>query len=924
MNKVFTQALRKMRNSSIFLLGLLLPLTGFAEVDTSILKQGIFTPVATDQSIAYLTQLFGGVGNVLHGGGGQLLAFVFVAFNLAIWVLAGSFVIYTTLISVVGAAHEGEFMGKKMHSMVPVRVVAGVAMLLPKFSGYSFIQLLVMWVVVQGVGLADNVWGSAIDFFRSGGTMYTRTALGGGNTTPSPYDVRLLADTQSDMAKLLSAQVCMYSLQDAEKKQNTANKVTAPVSQGRYITQAVAPDATYPTGVNGVMSFGSDSKNTLCGSFSYPYRKEAAVTSLATEISPIAYSIFQTGLTLGSGCLTAQANPLAGTGCPESTSLVTAMSDYLSTMTYVKQSELMAVAANSTVSSTDPFAQAKAEGWILAAKYYAKIAQINQSGTNSLLTSTDYPLFDSAATSVAPPQPQASPPPLPLSPDLKTVLGTANTTNLNNLLLTTQANSSQNPIGYVPQMEVIANSMYGSTAGGQQCSNTGQHPAGSICDIQEKINHLKNTYMNQRVDATGNNIIDADVFDLMKSPVNAWFNVVLNPGTTAYQDPVARMRAIGLDMISAANTFWENATHDVFMILGVSAALVSTTLIASAVGFGMMDVPGGSTGANLNAALSTSLQLAFQIIMARVFWYLPLGIALSTPIFVLGATLAVYIPLIPYMLFTFAALGWFILVLESMVAAPLVALGVTHPEGHDLLGKSDQAIMLLLGVFLKPVLLIIGLLAGIILTFVAANLFDAGFFHLMYGQLTDSSSGGSGGAQFVVIIGMLVIYTMTMMAIVDQCFSLIYVLPDKITRWIGGHPEQSAEGGMLQQVKSGYEGKVGEGAQGGGQTVSAVKSSGITAQAPPPAEKKQAGLATTNTPAPPGGAPPGGAPGGGGDDGGGGGGGKGSAQPAINVSEVREEKKMPVPSPPSSPTGSSASSAPAARPSSRSSDAPPS
>jgi defect-in-organelle-trafficking protein DotA len=175
-----------------------------------------------------------------------------------------------------------------------------------------------------------------------------------------------------------------------------------------------------------------------------------------------------------------------------------------------------------------------------------------------------------------------------------------------------------------------------------------------------------------------------------------------------------------------------------------------------------------------------------------------------------------------------------------MVAAPLIALGLTHPEGHDLLGKAEQSVMLLLGVFLKPVLLITGLLSGIILTFVAANLLDAGFFRLMYAQLTNHDNV-TGGTQFVVIIGMLIFYTMAMMAIVDQCFSLIYVLSDKTLRWIGGHPEQSAEGGMLQQVKSGYEGKIGEGAQAGGQQVSAIKGSGITAQAPPPMAKKEKG-----------------------------------------------------------------------------------
>ena len=85
----------------------------------------------------------------------------------------------------------------------------------------------------------------------------------------------------------------------------------------------------------------------------------------------------------------------------------------------------------------------------------------------------------------------------------------------------------------------------------------------------------------------------------------------------------------------------------------------------------------------------------------------------------IGLMLGFYVPLYPFMIFTFGVIGWLITVLEAMVAAPLVCLGLTHPEGHDFLGEAKQAMMLLLGVFIIPVLMVIGLFASTILSYVA-------------------------------------------------------------------------------------------------------------------------------------------------------------------------------------------------------------
>ena len=93
----------------------------------------------------------------------------------------------------------------------------------------------------------------------------------------------------------------------------------------------------------------------------------------------------------------------------------------------------------------------------------------------------------------------------------------------------------------------------------------------------------------------------------------------------------------------------------------------------------------------------------------------------------IGFITAYYIPFLPYMIFTFASIAWLMAVIEAMVAAPIVALGVTHPEGHDAFGKGEQAIMILMNVFLRPSMMIIGYIAAIGLSYVSVWIINAGF-----------------------------------------------------------------------------------------------------------------------------------------------------------------------------------------------------
>jgi defect-in-organelle-trafficking protein DotA len=257
-------------------------------------------------------------------------------------------------------------------------------------------------------------------------------------------------------------------------------------------------------------------------------------------------------------------------------------------------------------------------------------------------------------------------------------------------------------------------------------------------------------------------------------------------------------------------------------------------------------------------------------VFALIMLGMPLLLAWIGVMVMVGFTTAYYVPMLPYMIFTFGTIAWLISVIEAMVAAPIVALGVTHPEGHDAFGKGEHAIMILMNVFLRPALMIIGYISAIALSYVGVWILNAGFdtaIGFMQGSetfgttpteesggfidpgqiasdleqvgenvLSDLMGGGvsktvstpsgdiSGGytswAGIFAFFFSILVYTTMYLTLTQKAFTLIALLPDKVLRWIGGQPE-----GVGQEAAQwGEETKkeIGEGAKGSREGMGAM------------------------------------------------------------------------------------------------------
>jgi len=181
-------------------------------------------------------------------------------------------------------------------------------------------------------------------------------------------------------------------------------------------------------------------------------------------------------------------------------------------------------------------------------------------------------------------------------------------------------------------------------------------------------------------------------------------------------------------------------------------------------------------------------------------WVVPFMLVIVGFVWMFGTITAYYVPLVPYLLFTLGSVAWLIAVIEAMVAAPLLALGILHPEGrHDVFGHASAGIMILASVFLRPSLMIVGFWASYIMVGVVISLLNGGFAYVA------QSISGEHGLSLWGVLSFIAIYTIVLLIVINKAFSLIYVLPDKILRWIGGPQEQTDVGRELEQVKSGYE-----------------------------------------------------------------------------------------------------------------------
>ncbi|GAB4393257.1 MAG: hypothetical protein Tsb005_10770 [Gammaproteobacteria bacterium] len=837
----------------------LLPWAVFAQdpaIDpTNILPDGLgFTPVPNDLSVSFLGSIFGVVDGVLQGSS-QLLGQMFGVFNSAALTLVFIIGGYVLLVSTLNSAQQGEVLGQRWSSIwIPGRLVLGVALLIPRATGYNTLQVLLMYVVVQGVGAADAIWNTILGYVQSGGVIVEQqispTTVRGSDSGPTIKD---------SAYNVLLSEVCMLATERELNDRRQRDLDSGAFQQGDANDPGPVPsfEATI-SNVLGIdehnssftLNFPDNSNNELtgyyerfagaCGHITWQptqvpadfssdtqnlpvfqdtvnrinQTRSIAVQQMVLDLLPVARSIVNNfydnlpGTGLGGGTQS-PANRLTLGYLKSDNNSFPVWDGWDGRAPLLRGSEIRDAAvtyqdlvypalrglSQDFQNRTQPqfIQKAAADGWISAGQYYFDLTRLNEK------------VHDIAQDQT----PRASG---PETEGTRSSSGSAGGSTCPNLT-STIADETQHvqDVLYGDYEPFINTSSVSSIASGQ----------GLTCESWMALyNQQAQRYPEQRREdhssaasrwIVGTTATAATVAGLGFSvipggiPVGILVGVTIGKLGQAFAD-LANAQQSNVDPLVSIARFGNNLLNLVTLMWIVGG--ISTTAITLV----------SSVGACLNPVPYATL--------AFLMWFLPLWTFLMGIFFTAGISMSVIVPLMPYLIFTFAAIGWFVSVIESMIAAPLVGLALVVPEGNEALGRSANGIMLILGVFLRPSLMLFGFVTSIILVYVGVWLFNTGFLYAAQ-QAFGASSAFKIGVLFQ-IAGFIFVYFMGVLTIVNKSFTMIHVIPDRILRWLGGGYETFGQefAGSAGEIRSGFQ----QGAsQAGGALQSRASSGGDSA-----------------------------------------------------------------------------------------------
>ncbi|PJB70990.1 MAG: hypothetical protein CO093_06360 [Alphaproteobacteria bacterium CG_4_9_14_3_um_filter_47_13] len=237
--------------------------------------------------------------------------------------------------------------------------------------------------------------------------------------------------------------------------------------------------------------------------------------------------------------------------------------------------------------------------------------------------------------------------------------------------------------------------------------------------------------------------------------------------------------------------------HPLAQLVGVGRSLVESAI--TNLGFSFGSGIAGGIAHILDESLVESVALSASSFAGQVAI-----IGLS-----IGFILYYILPFLPFIYFFFAAGGWIKGIFEAMVGLPLWALAHIRIDGEGLPGPAAMnGYFLIFEIFIRPILIIFGLLAGIIIftaqvqvlneiwQLVVSNVmgFNTSAIAAAPASCSATNTGiapgpdvgsieylrGAADKLFYTIMYAIVVYMMAM-----SSFKMVDMIPNNILRWIG-------------------------------------------------------------------------------------------------------------------------------------------
>ncbi len=174
----------------------------------------------------------------------------------------------------------------------------------------------------------------------------------------------------------------------------------------------------------------------------------------------------------------------------------------------------------------------------------------------------------------------------------------------------------------------------------------------------------------------------------------------------------------------------------------------------------------------------------------------PILLLILIPLFVLGAGLSIYLPLVPFIIWFGAITNWLVIVCEAIVAAPLWAMTHMGDDGDGMGQRTGHGYIFLLNVMIRPILMVAGFFLGGAILIAGGTILNEMYGIAVANVQFDSITG------VVSVIVFLGVYFMMCLNLVHSCFNLIFVVPDQVINWVGGNAPATLGREANDQIKN--------------------------------------------------------------------------------------------------------------------------
>lgn len=716
-----------------------------------------FTPGSGDAAIEMLREIFGPAINGILGGStagaenaaANMLGTAFGFFNSGIMFFGAIILTWVTVFGVANTANDGQVLGRKWSTFyTPLRTFSASAFIIPGASGYSAVQLAILLIVTWSVGFASNMWGKVVDYVVD-------------TTTVDQVMRSIVDDKQFDKIALhaFEMKVCALAVNQGVN-QTTGLGVNLQLAPPRYQTVSNGTTKTYRT----FLAFRDPKwpgSEEICGgmvlqtTFMEPDTNRSTVNqatgTLQTEIADMQGAIgnlrYQAAMDLfgSSGAVMSLANELVRVadtpGAQFSASRLRTVID--------QQRESMLKGIRAEVERKVGAANAplkakfKEGGWVMAGALHRELAAVKDGIQKAMTTRQEFVQGSYSADHLLGPGNA-------VSEAVKSVMGRY--TSLT---------------GFVLQK----------------------------LDQGKEVEDRKPTDMPALRTGLGPSDF-ADGGTGVKTQVTAWFNALPNwamSGLVFYlaedgSDPVMQVKNIG----------------DYMAVFAETLLLTKATLVATV--DGLFE---GSKAAATQSILGTNVAglmaagpgiLKFILTMAQELWSM-----ISPGVHVIlygGYFLGMWIPMIPFYVFALGVIGWLVQVIEAMAAGALwMVMHLTPAREDSFIGSQQQGYLLLMSLFARPPLMVLGMVASMAILVPAIRFVNAGYMLSFRIIQADSVTG------LLSLGGFALIYCVIVFGVFMLTFSLPQTLPDRILRWIGAGIADLGEQNTMGRIESGASGQ---------------------------------------------------------------------------------------------------------------------